>query len=104
LLNELYAELRLYTNFFQPVMKLLTKERHGAKVKKTYDRPRTPYQRLCSSTALSKQAKEQLRAQYASLNPAELKRNIVRLQSRLLRIGVRRPQVVSATGSGCAVS
>jgi len=104
LLNELYAELRLYTNFFQPVMKLLTKERHGAKVKKTYDRPRTPYQRLCSSTALSKQAKEQLRAQYASLNPAELKRNIVRLQSRLLRIGLRRPQVVSAIGSGYAVS
>ena len=104
LLNELYAELRLYTNFFQPVMKLLTKERHGAKVKKTYDRPRTPYQRLCSSTALSKQAKEQLRAQYASLNPAELKRNIVRLQSRLLRIGLRRAQVVSATGSGYAVS
>jgi len=104
LLNELYAELRLYTNFFQPVMKLLTKERHGAKVKKTYDRPRTPYQRLCSSTALSKQAKQQLRAQYAALNPAELKRNIVRLQSRLLRIGLRRPQVARATGSGCAVS
>jgi len=104
LLNELYAELRLYTNFFQPVMKLLTKERHGAKVKKTYDRPRTPYQRLCSSTALSKQAKQQLRAQYAALNPAELKRNIVRLQSRLLRIGLRRPQVARAIGSGCAVS
>jgi hypothetical protein len=104
LLNELYAQLRLYSNFFQPVMKLLTKERTGAKVKKTYDRPRTPYQRLCGSTALSQHAKQQLRTQYASLNPAELKRNIVRLQSRLLRIGLRRPQGVSATGSACAVS
>jgi hypothetical protein len=104
LLNELYAQLRLYTNFFQPVMKLLRKERTGAKVKKTYDRPRTPYQRLCDSPALSKHAKQQLRAQYAGLNPAELKRNIVRLQSRLLRIGVRRPRAVSATGSGYAVS
>jgi hypothetical protein len=104
LLNELYAHLRLYTNFFQPVMKLIRKERVGAKVKKTYDRPCTPYQRLASSSALSKHAKQQLRAQYASLNPAELKRNIVRLQSRLLRIGVRRPQLISATGSGCAVS
>jgi len=28
------------------------------------------------------------------LNPAELKRNIVRLQSRLLRIGMRWPQAV----------
>jgi hypothetical protein len=104
LLNELYAQLRLYTNFFQPVMKLLSKERAGAKVKKTYDRPRTPYQRLCDSTALSQHAKRQLRTQYASLNPAELKRNIVQLQSRLLRIGMRRPQAIRATGSGCAVS
>jgi hypothetical protein len=104
LLNELYAHLRLYTNFFQPVMKLIRKERVGAKVKKTYDRPCTPYQRLASSGALSKHAKQQLRAQYASLNPAELKRNIVRLQSRLLRIGMRRPQVTSATASGCLVS
>jgi hypothetical protein len=104
LLNELYAQLRLYSNFFQPVMKLIRKERHGAKVKKTYDRPRTPYQRLCSSSALSQQAKQQLRAQYADLNPAELKRNIVRLQSRLLRIGMRRPQGVSTIGAGCEVS
>ena len=104
LLNELYVHLRLYSNFFQPVMKLVGKERVGAKVKKTYDRPCTPYKRLASSSALSKHAKQQLRAQYASLNPAELKRNIVRLQSRLLRIGVRRPEVISATGSGCVVS
>ena len=63
LLNELYAHLRLYSNFFQPVMKLIRKQRVGAKVKKTYDRPRTPYQRLAGSSALSKHAKQQLRAQ-----------------------------------------
>jgi hypothetical protein len=56
------------------------------------------------SSALSKLAKQHLRTQYAGLNPAELKRNIVRLQSRLLRIGMRRPQAASATGSRCAVS
>jgi hypothetical protein len=61
--------MRRYTNFFQPVMKLIRKERVGAKVKKTYARPCTPYQRLASSSALSKHAKQQLRAQYASLNP-----------------------------------
>lgn len=88
LLNELYAELRLYTNFFQPVMKLIGKERIGAKVKKTYDRPCTPYQRLLDSSALSAPAKQKLRTQYAGLNPAELKRRIVRLQTRLLKIGI----------------
>lgn len=89
LLNALYAELRLYSNFFQPVMKLIGKERTGAKVKKTYDRPRTPYQRLLDSRALRAPAKQQLRSQYADLNPAELKRRIVRLQTRLLKIGIR---------------
>lgn len=95
LLNELYAELRLYTNFFQPVMKLLRKERRGAKVKKTYDRPRTPYRRLLESTALDERAKRQLRTQYESLNPAELKRRISRLQERLLKLARRAPAHVS---------
>ena len=85
LLNELYAHLRLYTNFFQPVMKLVAKQRTGAKVKKTYDAPCTPYQRLLSSPHLSRRAKQALRDQYQDLNPAELKRNIVRLQTRLLK-------------------
>lgn len=41
LLNQLYSRLRLYTNYFQPVMKLKEKIRVGSKVKKKYDRPRT---------------------------------------------------------------
>ena len=67
----------MYTNFFQPVMKLVRKERTGAKVKKSYDRPWAPYQRLLDSSALSPHAKRELRTQYAGLNPAELKRNIL---------------------------
>lgn len=89
LLNELYALLRLYTNFFQPVMKLVRKERTGAQVKKTYDLPRTPYQRLLHSAAVPSGAKRHLRAQYATLNPAALKREIVRLQSRLLKLSLQ---------------
>lgn len=97
LLNQLYAQLRLYTNFYQPVMKLVAKERHGAKVKKTYDRPATPYQRLLASPALGRSAKQQLRTQYAALNPAELKRNISKLQARLFRIAIRTPAANPAT-------
>ena len=91
LLNELYSHLRLYTNFFQPVMKLVAKQRSGAKVKKTYDRPQTPYQRLLSSAALSTPARQHLQAQYADLNPAELKRTINRLQAKLLKTATRNP-------------
>lgn len=95
-LNALYEQLRLYTNFFQPVMKLVAKQRIGAKVRKTYDRPCTPYQRLLRSQTLNDSAKRKLRAQYAALNPAELKRNIFRLQTQLLKCAVRQTPIVHA--------
>ncbi len=84
-LNELYRHLRLYTNFFQPVMKLVRKERNGARVKKTYDAPKTPYRRLLALPGLGKVRRLQLDAQYAQLNPAQLKRDITRLQQRLIQ-------------------
>jgi hypothetical protein len=85
-LNELYRHLRLYTNYFQPVMKLLRKERHGAKVKKHYDQPKTPYQRVLNSPTLTTNVKRRLKQEYAGLNPAQLKRDITRLQRKLFRL------------------
>ena len=84
LLNQLYELLDLYNNFFQPSMKLQSKERHGARVKKTYDKARTPYQRLLDSSFISDETKAQLRATYNLLNPAQLKRKIERLQQKLV--------------------
>jgi hypothetical protein len=86
LLNEIYGYLRPYTNFFQPVMKLLEKTRIGSKVSKKYDKPRTPYQRVLESPHVPGDRKEQLRKQYATLNPAALKRTITKLQHKLLKI------------------
>lgn len=85
LLNELYAQLRLYTNFFLPTMKLKTKERIGSRVKKRYDKAQTPYQRVLAAPQVSKPDQERLKAKYATLNPAALKRKIDRLQQRLLQ-------------------
>ena len=77
IINDLYHhELRLYKNFFQPVMKLQSKERIGGRVKRKYDVPRTPYQRLMESEQIPEEAKEELQRIYLSLNPAELKREI----------------------------
>src|SRR5262249_7399628 len=46
-LNELYRhELRLFHNLFLPSVKLLAKERVGARVRRRYDRPRTPLERV----------------------------------------------------------
>ena len=76
-MNGLYHnELRLYKNFFQPVMKLASKERIGGKVKRKYDVPETPHQRLMESAQIPEEVKEELKGIYLSLNPAQLKRNI----------------------------
>jgi len=98
LLNLLYGQLRLYTNYFQPVMKLVSKERIGAKVKKRYDEPQTPYRRLLSAPGITKQTRQRLQAEYATLNPAQLKREITRLQERLRKSAVlRQGSKISAT-------
>jgi hypothetical protein len=85
-LNELYRYLRLYTNFFQPSMKLIEKTRVGSKVTKKYDIPKTPYQRVLKSQHISEGSKKDLKKQYKTLNPALLKRQITRLQQKLLRL------------------
>lgn len=82
-LNALYEYLRLYTNFFQPVMKLSEKRRVGSLVKKRYDQAKTPYRRVVESPFISREAKEALEREYAQLNPVELKREVIRLQGRL---------------------
>jgi len=85
-LNELYRYLRLYTNFFQPTMKLIEKTRIGSKVTKKYDKALTPYRRVLACLDVSAQDKKKLRAQYSKLNPAHLKREIKKLQQKLLRL------------------
>lgn len=93
LVNKLYEYLRLYTNYFQPLMKLKSKERHGSQVKKTYEVAQTPYQRLQQSPYLSVASKRRLKAEYGRLNPAALKRQIERLQDQLLQLAAdNRPQ------------
>ncbi len=89
LLAELYQPLELYTNFFQPSMKLKSKERHGARVTKKYDRARTPYQRVLESSFIDEVTKEQLRQRYELLNPAQLKRQLERCQRKLLATAAR---------------
>ncbi len=85
LLNELYPYLRLYSNFFQPTMKLIEKTRIGSTVIKKYDTAMTPYQRVLDSSFVAETDKKALKKLYRSLNPAALKRQITKMQDRLLR-------------------
>jgi hypothetical protein len=75
-LNRVYYLTRLYVNFFQPVMKVVSKTRHGAKVHKVYDTARTPYQRLLESGVLTEAKQQELAATYHGLNPVFLLKQI----------------------------
>jgi len=78
LINDLYRnELRLFNNFFRPVMKILSKEKINNSVcRKKYDTAQTPYQRLIDCPQMPAARKKELKTIYLSLNPADLKRKI----------------------------
>ena len=82
-LNELYELLRLYTNFFLPVMKLKKKIRIGSKIKKVHDKAATPYRRILRARDVSKEVKDKLRVQYKTLSLVELKDQIDAVLKRL---------------------
>jgi hypothetical protein len=92
-LRELYAQLRLYKNFFQPAMKLTAKTRIGGRIHRKYDQPQTPYQRLLESRQLSSAAEEQLRRQYESLSVVKLRQEIEALRARLFALVSAKPLV-----------
>jgi hypothetical protein len=101
LLNELYSLLRLYTNCFLPVMKLVSKQRIGSKVKKTYNSPLSPYRKLMQSAEVPEKAKRELRKLFLTLNPAELDRQIATLQARLAKLATEKQSARTRTEMGC---
>jgi hypothetical protein len=90
LMNDLYRnDVRLYNNFFSPSQKLVEKKRvgkHGEKIKRTYDKAKTPYQRVLECDQVDQKTKEKLKKQYEKLNPAELRRNILLKCKRLSKL------------------
>jgi len=86
LLENIYHDLRLYINFFQPSFKLIAKERIGNKTIKRYDTAKTPYQRVLERKDISLEAKARLMNLYLQLNPAELRRSIDLKTARLWKI------------------
>lgn len=76
LLSSIYDDWRLYVNFFQPVLKLVAKERLGSKVKKMYDIASTPYRRVLATNLVSIEDKARLINIYYQLNPVTLRKQI----------------------------
>lgn len=87
-LTALYLPLRIYLNFFQPVMVLSEKHRDGAKVTKRYEPAKTPYQRVLDAPEVAEEVKARLRQIYPTLNPAALLRQIETRQQALWKLAI----------------
>ena len=77
LMNDIYINYwSPLQNFFLPSFKLKEKLRVGSKIKKKYDAPKTPYQRVIESGVLKTDEVEALRRRKSELNPFELKEGL----------------------------
>ena len=86
LLKSIYEDLRLYVNFFQPVLKLVGKEQVNGKTIKRYDQPATPFRRVLASGLISPERKANLINLYVHLNPVTLRNSIDQKVARLWKI------------------
>jgi hypothetical protein len=83
-MNELYREdLRYFHNLFLPSVKLLAKKRVGSRLRRVYDPPKTPLDRLLDSPGRASLSLAALRALRTRLDPLVLS---TRLDRKLRRI------------------
>lgn len=81
-LNNLYRFLRLHQNYYQPSLRLISKERDGSHVTRRYDRAQTPLQRLLGSDTLDASQADYQRSLFESLDPVQLLGQLNKLQDR----------------------
>jgi hypothetical protein len=99
-LNDLYRqEWDWYVNFFCPTLKLQNKQRVGARYVKRYEHPRTPYERLIHSPAVSPKEKERLSQLRRQLNPFKLRQRIEGKLKHLFALVRHQRRVADAGGA-----
>jgi len=87
LVDDLYEKAWLpLRNHFTPVMKLVEKQRIAGKVRKIYDKPATPCDRLLACDKVPSATKAELRALRAKLDPLALAQEIERRLSEIFTI------------------
>ena len=95
-LSRLYAASRLQVSLCQPSFKLKSKCRIGAKVRKIWDRPQTPADRLLARTDIAPTIRERVIALRAASDPVELMRLVRQAQGELGRRVDRRGEGAAA--------
>jgi hypothetical protein len=83
-INELYQnELQIFQNLFLPAMKLIKKTRVGSKLKRCYDKPQTPLERVLQCPQADPVKVQQLKRLRDKTDPFELAK---RIEQKLQRI------------------
>lgn len=78
-LNEVYVQMGLYYNLFQPVMHLLEKtwcpspDGHAGHMKRRFDDASTPFDRLCQTAAIKPEGRQALLDLRQQINPRVLR-------------------------------
>jgi hypothetical protein len=101
-LARVYTLAHLHVNFFQPVEKLVRKQRSGARVHWVFDRAQTPYQRLCAAGVLNAEKRAELDALYHGLNPLQLQRDLQVALDRLWQLAAPDPSRMPARDTSIA--
>jgi integrase-like protein len=72
-INDLYRnELRVFQNLFLPSVKLASKKRVGSRLRRCYEAPQTPWQRIKASSQADPRRLGELAEQRARLDPFQL--------------------------------
>src|SRR5512132_56049 len=91
-IDALYrGELRLFQNLFLPSVKLIRKERIGSRVRRRYDAPRTPLERVLACPELRPEVGATLQHLRARLDPFTLARTIEQRLERIFALATVRP-------------
>lgn len=90
-MNDLYRnELRILQNLFLPSIKLFEKTRVGSKLKRRYDKPQTPLQRLLNCSEADPAKIEALQKLRDRTDPFELATRIEQKLERIYQMANRR--------------
>jgi hypothetical protein len=101
-INDLYRqELRWFQNLFLPSVKLMRKERVGSRLRRRYDPPRTPFERVLACPESDPRRVAALKALRDKLDPFTLSQVIDRKLEHIHRLcsGTPRPRPSAPTGS-----
>jgi hypothetical protein len=90
IINQLYEQLRIFQNLFQPSMKLNTNIRKGSRLIRRYDPAATPLERLLKSSEKTLPQLQALKAMPKNTDPFELSRQIDQQLEGLYQLAAQR--------------